>query len=394
MNPNLNKILQGKIDLLKSQGRFRQPHSLESPQGAVVTMDHKKVIMLASNNYLGFSNHPKIKERTIQVIQRYGCSTTSVSHACGITDLHITLMEKVASFTGKEAALLYPSCSTANMGIITAFMEAGDVILSDALNHASIIDGCRMSAAATKVYPHGDTESLEKLLQENREARFKMIITDGVFSMEGDVAPLPEITRLANEYGAITVVDESHAMGVLGERGSGSVEHFHLEDQVDAETGTFGKALGGGGGYVAGSKFLIQFLYNTSRSLVFTNALTPPTVATALGALETLENDPGLLRRLWENIRFFREGVQRMGFHTLGGKSAIVPIMTWDTEKTTQMSRGLFEEGVYIHGVGYPIVPEGKARLRAQISAAHEKAHLEQALDALEKVGRRVTLIP
>lgn len=386
-------ILEEKIALLKSQGRFRQPHSLESSQGAEVVMDGKGVIMLASNNYLGLSGHPRIKERTIQVIQKYGCSTTSVSHACGMTDLHLALMKKVASFTGKADALLYPSCSTANMGILTALLEEGDIILSDELNHASIIDGCRMSAAKTMVYPHGDMKVLERLLQENEKARLRMIVTDGVFSMEGDVAPLPEIVRLANEYGAMTVVDESHAIGVLGVKGSGSIEHFHLEDRVDAETGTFGKALGGGGGYVAGSHHLIQFLYNTSRSFIFTNALTPPTVATAIGALEILEEDQSVLKTLWENIRFLREGLQRSGFHILGGESAIIPIMTWDTQKTAQMSRGLFEEGIYIHGVGYPIVPEGKARLRAQISAAHHQVHLTKALGALQKVGRRIGLI-
>jgi glycine C-acetyltransferase len=394
LNQTLNTILEEKIDSLKSEGRFRQPHSLESGQGPEVLMDGKRVIMLASNNYLGFAAHPKIMERTIQVIKKYGCSTTSVSHACGITDLHLELMRKIASFTKKEASLLYSSCSTANMGIITALMEEGDIILSDELNHASIIDGCRMSRAETKVYSHCDMKVLEELLQESQKTRLRMIITDGVFSMEGDLAPLPEITRLAGKYGAITVVDESHAVGILGARGSGSVEHFHLEDEVNAETGTFGKALGGGGGYVVGSERLIQLLYNTSRSFVFTNALTPPTVATAIAAIEMLEHGPGYLAKLWENIRFFREGVQKMGFHVLGGESAIVPIMTWETEKTTEMSRGLFEEGIYLHGVGHPVVPKWKARLRAQISAAHEQHHLEKALEALQKVGRRVGLIP
>ncbi len=379
---------------MKSQGRFRRPHSLESGQGPEVLMDGKKVIMLASNNYLGFASHPTIREKTIQVIQKYGCSTTSVSHACGITDLHLELMRKIASFTKKEAALLYSSCSTANMGIITALMEEGDVIISDELNHASIIDGCRMSRAETKVYPHRDTQFLEKLLRESQEARLRMIVTDGVFSMEGDLAPLPQITRLAHEYGALTVVDESHAIGVLGERGSGSVEHFHLEDEVDAQTGTFGKALGGGGGYVVGSRHLVEYLYNASRSFVFTNALTPPTVATAIAAIDLLENEPNYLAKLRENTRFFREGVQEMGFEVLGGDSAIVPVMTWETGKTTQMSQGLFEEGIYLHGVGHPIVPQGKARLRAQLSAAHERHHLERARKAIKKIGIKTGLIP
>jgi len=393
LNQTLEDMLEEKIDFLKSQGRFRQPHSLESGQGPEVVLDGKRVIMLASNNYLGFASHPMIIEKTIQIIQNYGCSTTSVSHACGITDLHLDLMRRIASFTRKEAALLYPSCSTANMGLITAIMEEGDVILSDELNHASIIDGCRMSKAVTKVYPHGDMKALEKLLRESHKSRLRMIITDGVFSMEGDAAPLPQISRLAKEYGAVTVVDESHATGVLGARGSGSAEHFHLENEVDAQTGTFGKALGGGGGYVVGSKRLIQFLYNTSRSFIFTNALTPPTVATAISAIDMLENDSSFITRLWENICFFREGVREIGFQMFGGESAIVPIMTWETEMTTRMTRGLFEEGIYLHGVGYPVVPKGKARLRAQISAAHEEHHLIRALDALQKIGRQVGLI-
>ena len=393
MNQNLGDILEEKIDFLKSEGRFRQRHSLESGQGPEVVLDGKKVIMLASNNYLGFAAHPEIIDRTIQAIQKYGCSTTSVSHACGITDLHLELMKKISSFTKKEAALLYSSCSTANMGLITAIMEESDVILSDELNHASIIDGCRVSKAETKVYPHGDMKTLEELLRESHKARLRMIITDGVFSMEGDVAPLLQINRLAKEYCAVMVVDESHATGVLGARGSGSVEHFRLENEVDVQTGTFGKALGGGGGYVVGSERLIQFLYNTSRCFVFTNALTPPTVATAIAAIEMLERDSGYIAKLRENIRFFREGVREMGFHMLGGESAIVPIMTWETDKTAQMTRGLFEEGIYLHGVGYPVVAKGKARLRAQISAGHETSHLRKALNAMQKVGRQVGLI-
>ena len=272
-------------------------------------------------------------------------------------------------------------------------MGKSDVIFSDSLNHASIIDGCRMSGAKTEIYPHGDMNILEKLLKKHSEARIKMIITDGVFSMEGDIAPISHIVDLAQRYDAVTIVDESHAIGVLGKRGSGSVEHYNMENKIDAVTGTFGKALGGGGGYVAGSRSLIDFLYNTSRSFLFTNALTPPTIATALGALELLESDQGIQKKLYENIRFFKNGITQIGLDLLSSESAIIPIMTYSTQKTKEMTQGLFNQGVYMHGVGYPVVPEGKARIRVQISAAHERAHLEKALDALKKVARDIGLI-
>ena len=313
---------------------------------------------------------------------------------CGLTDLRHELARRIAEFTKSEAALLYPSCSTANMGVIDCLMGEGDVILSDQFNHASIVDGCRISRAHTKVYPHKDMVTLEEHLREATDARLRMIVTDGVFSMEGDTAPLDAIAVLAEKYSAITVVDESHALGVLGSRGNGTIEHYGVEGRIDIQTGTFGKALGGaGGGYVCGSKQLVQYLYNMSRAFIFTNSLPPATVASGIAALSLLEEDSTLLEQLRHNTAYFRAGIQRAGLKLLGGESLITPIIIGDAGKAFGMSRALVEEGVFVTAVGYPAVPKGEARLRAQVSAAHTEGDLDFCVEAIERTAKKLDVL-
>jgi glycine C-acetyltransferase len=389
MNRILRTVLGSEVASLKQKGLFRHQRVLQSEQAAQVLLDGQRVVMLGSNNYLGLASHPKVKEAVKSAVEKYGSGTASVSEVCGLTDLHHELARRIADFTGSEAALLYSSCSTANLGVIDCLMRQGDVILSDQFNHASIADGCRISSAHTKVYPHKDMGILEGYLQESHDARLKMIVTVGVFSMIGDTSPLGEIVALADKYSAITVVDESHALGVLGKRGKGTIEYHGVEGRVDIQTGTFGKALAAAGGYVCGGRELIDYLYNMSGAFIHTNALPPAVVAAAIAGLTLLEEDPGLLQRLWDNTKYFRKGIEGLGLQLLGGESPIIPIVIGDAEKAFAMRNALLEEGVFITAVGYPVVPAGAARLRAQVSAAHAKADLDYCLEAIERASAR-----
>lgn len=394
MNRELQEFVGKEIASFKEEGTFRVKHVLQSEQAGRVLLDGKRVVMLGSSNYLGLASHPKVREAAKRAVAKYGCGTASVSEVCGLTDLHHELQGQIAGFLGTEAALLYASCSTANMGVIDGLMREGDVIFSDQFNHASIVDGCRISRAKTKVYAHKDMLRLEELLKQSTDVRLRMIVTDGVFSMEGDTAPLDDIMDLADRYSAITVVDESHAVGVLGERGKGTIEHYGVEGQVDIQTGTFGKALGGaGGGYVCGSHELADYLYHRSRAFIFTNSLPPATVAGAIAALHLLEEDPGLAERLRENTAYFRSGIETIGLRLLGGESPITPIIIGDTPKAYAMSDLLMEEGVFVTAVGYPVVPVGEARLRAQVSAAHTTADLDFCLEAIGSSAKKLGIV-
>ena len=394
MNSELMDFVGAEVASLKQQGTFRAQRILQSEQAGRVVLDGRRQVMLGSSNYLGLAAHPKVKEAVKEAVDKYGCGTASVSEVCGLTDLHHELRRRIAGFTGTEAALLYPSCSTANMGVIDGLMREGDVICSDQRNHASIVDGCRITKAPTMVYPHKDMSKLEEHLCQSGDARLRMIVTDGVFSMEGDTAPLGEIVDLAQKYSAITVVDESHALGVLGQRGAGTIEHHGVEGRIDIQTGTFGKALGGaGGGYVCGSQELIDYLYHRSRAFIFTNSLPPATVAAAIAALSILEETPGLLEVLWDNTRHFRSGIESLGLKLLGGESPITPIIVGETADALAMCDALMEEGVFLAAVGYPVVPRGEARLRAQISAAHTTDDLDSALEAIERVAKKVGVL-
>jgi glycine C-acetyltransferase len=394
VNRELQEFVGREVESFREQGTYRTKHVLQSEQGGRVVLDGKRVVMLGSSNYLGLASDPRVKEAAKRAVDLYGCGAASVSEVCGLTDLHYELRRRLAHFLGTEDALIYPSCSTANAGVIDGLMREGDVIISDQLNHASIIDGCRISTAEKGVYPHKDLAVLEEHLQNASGARLRMVVTDGVFSMEGDTAPLDKIVELGERYSAITVVDESHALGVLGESGRGTIEHYGVQGEIDIQTGTLGKALGGaGGGYVCGSEDLVDYLYHRSRSFIFTNALPPATIAGALTALRILEEEPGLVQRLRENTQHFRTGIETIGLKLLGGESPITPIIIGEAPKAYEMAERLMEEGVFLGAVGYPVVPRGEARLRVQISAALTQDDLDFSLERIERTARTLGVV-
>ncbi len=388
---NLVERVNREISKLRESNAYRIQKSLESFQGSRVRMNGKPVLMLSSNNYLGLASHPHVRDGAIKAIEKYGCGTASVRIICGYTDLHKQLEERLARFLGTEAAILYMSCSAANEGLISALMGDGDLIISDRLNHASIIDGCRLSRAKVETYAHSDMEELEGILQGSSDFQLKMIVTDGVFSMEGDIARLPEMHQLARKYDAFLVVDESHATGVLGKRGSGTVEHYGMKGKVDIQTGTLGKSLGGSaGGYVAGNKDIINFLFQKSRPIIFSNCLPPPVVGAALASLDIIEKHPELIQQLLESANFLRNGLKSLGFEIIDGETAIIPVMVRNTAKAQRMNQLLFEEGIFVQGFWFPVVPVGEERLRVQVSASHTQEDLEETLNIFQKVKNRI----
>jgi glycine C-acetyltransferase len=389
MNTVLDQQLAAELDGLRDAGTYKRFLTLESPQGPVVRMAGRgEVVVLSSNNYLGLANHPEVVRAGIEGLERYGAGTASVRFICGTFAPHLELERKLAELSGTEAALTYVSCWNANEAVVPSLTDASTVILSDALNHASLIDAIRLSRPASKVvYPHSDMEALRDGLQAApRDAR-KLVITDGVFSMEGDLAKLPQIVELARDFGAIVIVDDSHGVGVLGETGRGTVERFGLLGEVDVITGTLGKALGGAaGGYVAASEEICDVLAQRSRPQLFSNALPPTVACSALRAVELMLEDPSLLARLRENTRVFRELLVEAGYAPLEGEAAIIPIIIGETADAMALSTRLLDEGVFVTGFGFPVVPEGTARIRVQMSAALERAHLESAIDAFGRV--------
>jgi glycine C-acetyltransferase len=392
VNAAFEEKLNADIAALKAAGTYKTLRHLTTPMAAHAHMEEAgDVVVLSSNNYLGLSDHPEVVAAGIEGLQKYGAGTASVRFICGTFDIHRRLEEKIAAFFGFEAALTYVSCWTANEGLLPTVGTAGNTLISDELNHASIIDGCRLAAAKRLRYKHGDLADLEAKLREADRTAF--IVTDGVFSMEGSVADLPGIVALGRRYGAVTIVDDSHGTGVMGATGRGTIEHFALEGQVDILTGTLGKALGGAaGGFVAGSAALIDTLIQRSRTQLFSNALPATVAASALRAIELLEERPELLAKQRENISYFRAGLERLGFRPLPGPSAIVPIIIGQTAAAIAMSDRLLREGVFVTGFGFPVVPEGAARIRVQLSAALERADLDRALAAFERAGRELAL--
>ena len=350
------------------------------------------VIVLSSNDYLGLADHPDVIAAGIAGLKKYGAGTASVRFICGTFDIHRLLEERIAGFFGFESALSYVSCWTANEGLLPTIGTKGNTLISDELNHASIIDGCRLAGAKRLRYKHGDMADLEAQLKQAEGTAF--IVTDGVFSMEGSLAKLPEIVALAKRYDAVTIVDDSHGTGVMGKTGRGTIEHFGLEGQVDILTGTLGKALGGAaGGFVAGSDALIETLIQRSRTQLFSNALPATVASSALAAIDVLDSHPALIEKQRENVRYFREGLGRLGFKPLDGPSAIVPIIVGETAFAIAMSDRLLRDGVFVTGFGFPVVPEGTARVRVQISAALERADLDRALAVFERAGRDLGVI-
>ena len=377
-----------ELDALREARTYKRFNTLKSPQGPVVQMAGRgDVLVLSSNNYLGLAAHPEVVRAGIEGLERYGAGTASVRFICGTFAPHHELERKLAQLSGTEAALTYVSCWNANEAVVPTLTDSSTVIFTDELNHASIIDAVRLSRPAEKViYPHSDMEKLrEGLAGAPADAR-KLILTDGVFSMEGDLARLPEIVELAEEFGAVVIVDDSHGVGVLGETGRGVVEHFGLLGQVDVLTGTLGKALGGAaGGYVAASEEVCDLLAQRSRPQLFSNALPPTVACSALRAIEVMLEQPELLARLRENTTSFRALLLDAGYRPLEGESAIIPIIVGETANAIALSERLLDEGVFVTGFGFPVVPEGTARIRVQMSAALEPEHLERAIEAFRK---------
>jgi glycine C-acetyltransferase len=385
----LTEQVGDELDALREARTYKRFNILESPQGAVVRMAGRgEVIVLSSNNYLGLAGHPEVVRAGIEGLERYGAGTASVRFICGTFAPHIELERKLAELSGTEAALTYVSCWNANEAVIPTLTDSTTVIFTDELNHASIIDAVRLSRPAEKViYPHSDMAKLREGLAGAPRGARKLIVTDGVFSMEGDLARLPEIVELAREFDAVVIVDDSHGVGVLGKTGRGVVEHFGLLGEVDVLTGTLGKALGGAaGGYVAASEEVCDLLQQRSRPQLFSNALPPTVACSALRAIELMLEEPELLARLRENTRAFRAMLADAGYRPLEGESAIVPIIVGETADAIALSERLLDEGVFVTGFGFPVVPEGTARIRVQMSAALESEHLERAIEAFRRV--------
>lgn len=393
MQEALRSRLDNELDTLKQKGMFRRLRVVGGEEKAVCIIDGKQVINLSSNNYLGLTTHPKLREAAKRAIDTHGVGTAAVRTIIGTMDLHEELEEKLAKFKHTEATLTFQSGFASNQGIIQALMEEGDAIISDELNHASIIDGIRLSKAGRFIFKHMDMNDLESKLKEAQHARTKIIITDGVFSMDGDIAPLKDIVELGERYAAAVYVDDAHASGVLGSNGRGSANHWGLDGRVDIQIGTFSKAIGAQGGYIAGIQPLRDFLIHKARTMLFSNALPPSVIATCIAAIEVLENEPQLIDKLWENTRYFKGRLRDLGFDIGRSETPITPVIAGSGELAMKLSDRLFEEGVFAQGIGYPTVPEARSRVRTIITAAHTRENMDAAIAAFEKVGRELALI-
>ena len=391
--------LDAQLDQFRRDGVYKRLNFLDSPQSARVQMEGRgEVLILSSNNYLGLCDEPSVIEAGIAGLRKFGAGTGSVRFICGTFTVHRELESALARFVDTPASLSYVSAWNANEGLTGTVAEEGDFVISDALNHASIIDSMRLAKAITKcttaVYKHSDMTDLREKLVQAKGARRRLIWTDGVFSMEGAIAKLPDIMQIAREHDAIVLMDDSHATGVLGKTGRGTAEHFDMLGEVDVITSTLGKALGGAaGGFVAGSSALVDYLTQRSRPQLFSNALPPTVAASALAAVEFIEAHPDRVQRLRENTKYFREEIIEAGFKPLAGSTPIIPIIVGETSAAIQMSDLLLDEGVFVTGFGFPVVPQGQARVRCQISAAHTRADLAMAVGAFKKVGRKLRLI-
>jgi len=399
LNTNFDAELTQAIEKLKTDRVYKRLNYLDSPQGARVQMEGRgEVVILSSNNYLGLSNEREVVDAGIAGLERFGAGTGSVRFICGTFTVHRDLETAIARLVGTPASLSYVSAWNANEGLTASIVEQNDFVVSDALNHASIIDSIRLAKAITKcttaVYAHSDLDDLKAKLEGAKTARRRIIWTDGVFSMEGSIAKLPEILELARRYDAIVVMDDSHGTGVLGRTGRGTAEHFGVLGDVDVITSTLGKALGGAaGGFVAGPEALCDMLTQRSRPQLFSNALPPTVAASALCAIEHLEAHPDLVAKLRENTRYFREAISEAGFKPLPGETPIVPIIVGETATAIQMSDMLLGEGVFVTGFGFPVVPQGQARVRCQLSAAHPRDDLDKAIAAFKTVGKKLGII-
>ena len=396
MNEGLQHWLATEIQQLKDQNLYKSPRILQSAAGGRVQMDGREVVNMSSNNYLGLANHPKVRQAALDAIDKWGVGAGAVRWIGGTMTVHQELEDRLAKFKNVEAVLVFSSGFTANSGCIPAVLTDKDVVISDALNHASIIDGVRLSPAKYKksegfVYDHKDMGHLEEILKNAQQFAKRMIITDGVFSMDGDIAPLPAIVELSEKYDAFVMVDDAHASGVLGKNGAGSTSHFNLYGRVDIQLGTLSKALGVVGGYIAGSKYLKEWLINRGRPYLFSTAHPPMVAAALIAALDVMENDPEPMKRLWDNTKKWKDMLASEGFDTMGSETPITPVLFGDEGVAQKAEKMLFEEGVYALSIVYPTVARGKARIRTMPSAAHTDDDLNDALKAFVKVRDRMT---
>ncbi|MCZ6732070.1 MAG: glycine C-acetyltransferase [Gammaproteobacteria bacterium] len=387
--------LHKETDDLRAAGLYKTERIITSPQQAAISVQGDiEVLNFCANNYLGLANHPVLVDAAKKALDRYGFGMSSVRFICGTQEEHKQLESRLSSFLGTEDTILYSSCFDANTGLFETLLDERDAIISDALNHASIIDGIRLCKARRLRYGNNDMKELEVLLKESQDCRFRLIATDGVFSMDGIIANLPAVCDLANEYNAMTMVDDSHAVGVLGPRGRGTPEHWGVQDRVDIVTGTLGKALGGAsGGYTSARKEIVDWLRQRSRPYLFSNTLAPVVAATSLAALDLLEGSDTLRKRLIENGHYFRTGLQQLGFTLVAGEHPIIPVMLGEAALAQQMAERLLKEGIYVIGFSFPVVPKNKARIRVQLSAAHERDHLDRAIAAFATVGRDLGVV-
>src|SRR5215467_2326053 len=386
--------LTTELNTLKEQGLYRKLRILEDEQKPKTTFDHRSVVNLSSNNYLGLTTHPRLRERALEATRKYGVGTGSVRTIAGTMDIHMELERRLADFKKTEAVVVFQSGFAANAGTVSAVLSKDDVVVSDELNHASIIDGCRLSRAAIKVFPHKDIDAARKILRSLPASQRKLLITDGVFSMDGDLGPLPQLCTLAEEFGCIMMVDDAHASGVFGRNGRGTIDHFDVHGRVDIQVGTLSKAIGVLGGYVAGTRALIDFLYHRARPFLFSTSHPPGVVAACIAAIDVLLEEPKIIDRLWENTRFFQAGLKSLGFNTGTSEGPITPVIVGDGALAMTLSDRLFDAGVFAQGIAFPTVAVGKARVRTIVTATHTRDELQFALDAFASVGRALGIVP
>jgi glycine C-acetyltransferase len=394
MTNTLKPLLEAELSRIRDAGLYKEERLLLSPQGPRIRVSQGEVLNFCANNYLGLSSHPELLRAAHEALHRYGYGLSSVRFICGTQDLHKELERRVSLFFGTDDAILYTSCFDANGGLFETILGEEDAVLSDALNHASIIDGIRLCKAERFRYAHSDMKDLEEGLKKARGRRARLIATDGVFSMDGDLANLPAICELADRYGALVMVDDSHATGFVGKTGRGTPERFGVQDRVDVVTSTLGKALGGAaGGFTTGRREIVELLRQRSRPYLFSNSLPPVICGAALKAFELLSRSTELRDRLEENTRYFRAEMTKRGFDLRPGEHPICPLMLYDAKLAQEFAREMLAEGIYVIGFSYPVVPQGHARIRVQISAAHEREHLDRAIAAFETVGRKLGVL-
>ena len=393
MRPDPLAYLAVEIDSLRAQGLYRHLRTLDGEQGAAASFDHSSVVNLSSNNYLGLTTHPRLRTAAMDAIARFGVGSGSVRTIAGTMSIHVELEERLAAFKKTEATVVFQSGFTANAGTVSSVLTKDDFVISDELNHASIIDGCRLSRATIKVFPHKDAAAARAILQQLPAGPRKLLITDGVFSMDGDLGPLPDLCSVAEEFGCIMMVDDAHASGVFGANGRGTIDHFGVHGRVDIQVGTLSKAIGALGGYVAGTRSFIEYLHHRARPFLFSTSHPPSVAATCIAALDVLMDEPNIIDRLWENTRFFKAGLQALGFNTGVSESPITPVIVGDGARAMAFSDRLFAEGVFAQGIAFPTVARDRARVRTIVTATHTQDQLQFALDTFRKVGLELGII-